>query len=313
MQHDATASTVTDRRPPSPALVVPEPGRPVRALAKVPHPVTWFRRRAFARLSAAMFARVDAEYTAAADATDQWLSHRERPGHEHVFMSQLVLDSPSRNHTLIRLRGYQAGSRRHGIIADIPPLPQLQVLGGPGLSGQPLTEPLLERIRENVAHPVVAAGLATILLTGMSSSALSIATWANLSPDEAGLRLERTRRSVPRVFSGPYPLAFAAAGFWVPPAARPLLRAARDFTTDHRGGQARMFPTDLLTPPQLAQAVQATGLKPSHLVTDLDRVWMSRQMYSRKVDPEHEDTKQFLADQSFTPGPCQESHRTTAV
>ena len=67
-------------------------------------------------------------------------STRPAPGpaavsHQSVqlFLAWLVHESPSRGHTLARLRGAQAGFRLHGFKLDIPPSQRiLDVLSGPG-------------------------------------------------------------------------------------------------------------------------------------------------------------------------------------
>jgi hypothetical protein len=79
-----------------------------------------------------------------------------------------VHDSPSRTHTLARLRGAQAGFRLHGFKLDIPPSQWvLDVLSGPGLDAPLVTTQTTGRICAGVAHPVIAAGIATVLVTGV--------------------------------------------------------------------------------------------------------------------------------------------------
>ena len=61
------------------------------------------------------------------DAACHWLSTRPEPCAAAVtcqsvqlFLTWLVHDSPSRHHTLARLRGAQAGFRLHGLMLNIP-------------------------------------------------------------------------------------------------------------------------------------------------------------------------------------------------
>ena len=274
------------------------------------YPVTVLRRRAFAQMSRATFARVDAQYTAAADATEQWLRWWKPPRapqfiDRHLFLCELVHDSPSRTTTLLRLRGYQAGFRRRGDIEDIAPVSRLldpSYLGGPGLTGQPFTAEVLARIRAAIAHPVVAAGLATCLFTGLSPAGLAVAGWGNVSPGAEGIFLTRERRTIPRVFNRLEPMLTAHACFWVPPLARPLLLAARNFGAGHRGSD-RMFPPDLFGQPHLLAALKATALPLGDQVHDLDRLWLVRGSEGtphRNVRPD-EQREQFHLDQSFDP------------
>ena len=74
-----------------------------------------------------------------------------------LFLTELVQDSPTRNHSLARLRGAQGGFRARSFDLKLPP-GQLMVTGqltGPGLDGGAagLSVPVLQRIRAGVAHP----------------------------------------------------------------------------------------------------------------------------------------------------------------
>ena len=67
-------------------------------------------------------------------------------------MARLVHDSPSRGHTLARLRGAQ-GFRLHGVQAGHSPIPAetFDVLSGPGLNAPLVTIQTAGRIRAGVA------------------------------------------------------------------------------------------------------------------------------------------------------------------
>ena len=100
-----------------------------------------------------------------------------------LFLTWLVHDSPSRHHTLARLRGAQAGFRLHGLMLNIPPSQRLlDVLSGPGLNAPLVTAQTAGRIRAGVAHPVIAAGIAAVLVTGVQALALASTPWEALSP-----------------------------------------------------------------------------------------------------------------------------------
>ncbi len=156
-----------------------------------------YRSKAFAQLGPAGFARTDAVYRHGRDAACHWLSTRPEPGAAAVtcqsvqlFLTWLVHDSPSRHHTLARLRGAQAGFRLHGLMLNIPPSQRLlDVLSGPGLNAPLVTAETAGRIRAGVAHPVIAAGIAAVLVTGVQALALASTPWDALSPENDTLQL----------------------------------------------------------------------------------------------------------------------------
>ena len=98
-----------------------------------------YRSKAFAQLGPAGFARTDAVYRHGRDAACHWLSTRPGPGRTAVsgqrvqlFLTWLVHDSPSRHHTLARLRrpGRVPAARAHAEHSPIPAAP-----GGPERPG----------------------------------------------------------------------------------------------------------------------------------------------------------------------------------
>jgi len=155
-----------------------------------------------------------------------------------------VHDSPSRHQTLARLRGAQAGYRLHGLMLSIPSSQRLlEVLSGPGLNAPLVTAATARRIRAGVAHPVIAAGIAVVLLTGVQPLALASTPRDALSPGNDALRLTWQppgRLLIPAALAATARPATTAV-FHVPDAARPLLQAARHFSrpapaTARRGG-----------------------------------------------------------------------------
>jgi hypothetical protein len=137
-----------------------------------------------------------------------------------LFLTELVADSPSRRHTIARLRGAQAGFLLHGLLLTLPEhLPS--TANGPSLTSVPVTAATAARIRAGVAHPVHAAALATALFTGLEPTSLAPCPISALSQDCAALDLY-----------GPvagYQDSRLPGRLFVPEPARPLLRAARTF------------------------------------------------------------------------------------
>ena len=225
-----------------------------------------YRSKAFDQLGPAGFARTDAVYRHGRDAACHWLSTRPGPGPAAVsgqsvqlFLAWLVHDSPSRRHTLARLRGAQAGFRLHGFKLDIPPSQRvLDVLSGPGLNAPLVTARTAGRIRAGVAHPVIAAGIAVVLVTGVQPLALASTPWDALSPEHDALRLTWQppgRRLIPAALAATARPATTAV-FHVPAAARPLLQAARHFSRSAPGHRpaGRLFAATRFTNERIAAA-----------------------------------------------------------
>ena len=295
------------RQPAPQRTASPFPDR--EPLPRVGYPVMSWRRRAAGLLGPRRFARADAIYRTATELTDAWLSDWRparwpRYDDEHLFLFWLVADSPSRTHTLIRIRGYEAAFRRHQRIVSAPAAGDLlnpDRLGGPGLSGRHVTDEIAEQIRAGVAHPVVAAALVTSMFTGVSLKVLRAATWAGCSPDQSTLLLSRDR-SEPRVFSLPMPMTHARVWFHIPLAARPILRAAHTYNGITTDGTGRMFPPELVSTEQLRQARQACGIAMYREAQDLDRVWVTRFGPDRNITSyQTAEQEEFLIDQNFDP------------
>jgi len=124
-----------------------------------------------------------------------------------VFLSALVADCPSPEASCARVRGAQAGLLLHGMLLAVPR--DLRTAKGPGLTGAALTEPVCSRIGEHLPNPVTAAALAITLAAGVPLADLGVLRIASV-----GAHAEAVR---------------ANGAFAIPPAARPLLIAARTF------------------------------------------------------------------------------------
>lgn len=144
-----------------------------------------------------------------------------------LFLSGLAVDSPSRDHTVARLRGAQAGFLLHGLHLALPA--DLRGVHGPGMNTTVVTTETGARLRAAVAHPVHAAALVTALFTGLDTTILAAVTTDTLDTDAAVLRTP-LQHGIASVHAYP-------AVFRVPPVARPLLRAARAFQHLHTGRQ----------------------------------------------------------------------------
>lgn len=131
---------------------------------------------------------------------------RDLPGLQ-VFLSALVADCPSPEASLTRIRGAQAGFLLHGMLLSVPR--DLRTAQGPGLTGTALESGLCQRLGEYLPNPVHAAALAITLAAGVP-----LAQLGHLRMASVGVRAEAVR---------------ANGCFAIPPAARPLLLAARTF------------------------------------------------------------------------------------
>jgi len=273
-----------------------------------------YRTKAFSQLGPAGFARTDAVYRHGREAACHWLSTHPAPGpaaaSDHsvqLFLAWLVHDSPSRTHTLARLRGAQAGFRLHGFKLDIPPSQWvLDVLSGPGLDAPLVTTQTAGRIRAGVAHPVIAAGIATVLVTGVEPLALASMPWEALSPQNDALRLtwHPPNRTLIRASQVTTRTPATTAVFYVPAAARPLLQAARHFSRSspvHRPA-GRLFAATPFSNERIAgAAANCKILLPSR--RSLQGMWQTRVTCTRVDSFGTRFDASFADDQSFDPGP----------
>ena len=272
-----------------------------------------YRSKAFAQLGPAGFARTDAVYRHGRDAACHWLSTRPGPGRTAVsgqrvqlFLTWLVHDSPSRHHTLARLRGAQAGFRLHGLMLSIPPSQRLlEVLSGPGLNAPLVTAQTAGRIRAGVAHPVIAAGLAVVLVTGVQALALASTPWDALSPGNDALRLTwqpSGRMLIPASLAATAGPATTAV-FHVPAAARPLLQAARHFSRSAPGHRAaaRLFAATPFTNERIgAAAANCKITLPAQ--PSLAAMWQTGVTCTRAGYLGTRFDSSFKDDQDFEPG-----------
>ncbi|GAB3934853.1 hypothetical protein GCM10027614_08610 [Micromonospora vulcania] len=136
-----------------------------------------------------------------------------------VFLSGLVVDSPSRRHTLARLRGAQAGFLLHGLHLALPD--NLDIASGPGMTTLDFTEHTAARLRAGVANPVHAAALTAVYFTGLSPDLLTPVPLSALSDDATVLHITAMRATTW--------VADGAVGYHIPDPARPLMAAARTF------------------------------------------------------------------------------------
>ena len=273
-----------------------------------------YRSKAFEHLGPAGFARTDAVYRHGRDAACRWLSTRPGPGPDAVsrqsvqlFLAWLVHDSPSRPHTLARLRGAQAGFRLHGFKLDIP-LSQrvLDVLSGPGLDAPLVTAQTARRIRAGVAHPVIAAGIATVLVTGVEPLALASTPWEALAPQNDALRLtwHPPNRRLIRASQVTSRNPAVTAVFYVPAAARPLLQAARHFSRSAPGHRpaGRLFAATPFSNERIAAAAANCKI-PLPAQRSLQAMWQLGVTCSRVDSLGTRFDASFADDQRFGPGP----------
>ena len=271
-----------------------------------------YRSKAFAQLGPAGFARTDAVYRHGRDAACHWLSTRAGPVQAvsgqsaQLFLGWLVHDSPSRHHTLARLRGAQAGFRLHGLMLSIPSSQRiLNVLSGPGLNAPLVTAATARRIRAGVAHPVIAAGIAVVLITGVQPLALASTPWDALSPGNDALRLTwqpPARTLIPAALAATAGAATTAV-FHMPDSARPLLQAARHFSRSAPGHRpaGRLFAATLFTNERIgAAAANCKITLPAQ--PGLTAMWQTRITCTPTAYLGTRFDTSFLEDQDFEPG-----------
>jgi len=265
------------RRPTSPAF--PDlPGR--LPTSQVMH----YRADVYRRHSPEVFARVDELYGRGVDVACQWLRGRQPPGpgdgadaRIQEFVTQLVHDTPSPQHTLALLRGAQAGFILHGCWLTVP---NLSRLGGPGCSSRPVTYEIAQRIRGGTANPVMAAGVALALFTGVDPIALRSVKVRALSGPSHLLTFPYKMQPLKAVVVNKYrrfPPLQADAVFYVPRPVRPLLRTTYTFLTN--GGAdptQRIF--HQFTPVHLAieQAAARCGVQLPHRPVEPLGLWQLR-------------------------------------
>ncbi|MEV6672008.1 hypothetical protein [Streptomyces sp. NPDC051162] len=197
---------------------------------------TRFRAEAHRRLDADGFARVDAQYRTGLYAARTHMTCSPDPARQQnleFFLARLTATSPSRTHTLARLRGAQAAFLGGGLLLQTPPVPDSA--SGPDLTTRPVTEYVLHHVSRGISHPVQLAAVLALLFTGTHPDALR-------STAIAGLDEGCTRLTVPDVWHPEHGSPHEPPGvcYAIPPRARPVFAAARSFR--RMGGAADHFP-----------------------------------------------------------------------
>ncbi|WP_430787182.1 hypothetical protein [Actinoplanes sp. G11-F43] len=268
--------------------------------------VMHYRADVYRRQPPEVFALVDELYGRGLDTACRWLQPPQRLAvGETTFagerlqrlLAELVHDSPSRQHTLALLRGLQAGFLLHGHWLAIP---NLANLAGPGTTSPPVTAETVARIRAGVAHPVLAAGLALALITGVDLAALQSLRLDALVAPMHQVRIpfdvgEVRGASKQRYAAGAPPRSVAV--FYVAPAARPLLHAARAFLLARHPGDRgqRLFAGFDPVREHLEQAAAQCGLTLPAAPPDLVGYWPMRVRWSRHDRPVHTATPRHPA------------------
>lgn len=286
----------------------PAPPRPPRRqYADLPRrlptgQVLYYRADVYRQQSPEVFARVDELYGRGLDAACQWLRHRPAPAPRQTtpadeqlqrFLTDLVHDSPTPQHTLALLRGVQAGFLLHGSWLAIPAPAQAgpRRSGGPGLTSTPVTFDIADRIRAGVANPVLAAGVALAMFTGLDLLSLRSLRLDALPPPGQVLLLPFRRADAPAAVRAKASLTVpseATVVFGVPPPARPLLRAARSFLRGRSPDpRQRVFAGIVPMRERLTEAAARCELalprRPAHLI----QAWQLRVHWSGLDDPAH--------------------------
>ncbi|MFG2697200.1 hypothetical protein [Kitasatospora sp. NPDC048407] len=245
-----TTEAISLLGPPSQRRWGPPPRDHIRHLPPLPTSgVTRFRADLRRHLDPADHHHADSQYRAGFLAAGTWLNRPthtlkadtappprpwDEPAQLRLFLARLTVTSPSRRHTLARLRGAQAGFLRHGVLLDLPK--GLAHLGGPGITTVPFTPRIAHQIRTQVLNPVRAAALTALLVTGTSTAYLGHVLIAGVSPDGSHLVVNPDARTTVGEPPGPDTL------YAVPPRARPFLLAA----VDYRRRESRTDDTSML-------------------------------------------------------------------
>ncbi|WP_053763689.1 hypothetical protein [Streptomyces sp. AS58] len=230
-------------RQPFPASVPRRAAPPPDRFPQLPAPATLsacsftcFRAEAHRLLDTDGFARIDAQYLAGLYAARTHCVRSPNPARQQeveFFLARLTATSPSRPHTLARLRGAQAGFLNCGLLLQTPPVPDSA--SGPGLTTRPVTEYVLHHVSRGIAHPAQLAAILALLFTGTHPDAL-------YSTAISGLDEGCTRLTVPDVWHPEHGSPDEPPGvcYAFPPCARPVFAAARSFR--RLGGAADHFP-----------------------------------------------------------------------
>jgi hypothetical protein len=157
-----------------------------------------------------------------------------------------------------------------------------------------------------VAHPVIAAGIAMVLVTGVEPLVLASMPWEALSPQNDALRLtwhppDRTLIGASQVTTR---TPATTAVFYVPASVRPLLHAARHFSRSSPGHRpaGRLFAATRFSNAQIAAAAANCKIVlPSQ--RSLQRMWQTKVTCIRADSFGTRFDASFAEDQGFDPGP----------
>ncbi|NEB39526.1 hypothetical protein [Streptomyces sp. SID14515] len=203
-------------------------------------PMTGFRADLRRRLLPEDQHQADGQYRAALQAAAHWLTQRPHSNRPHppdlgtpwndipslqYFLSRLTHNSPTPQHTLIRIRGAQAGFLRNGLLLDVPE--DLDAAGGPGITTRPCTPKTVQHLSV-ILGPTQAAGLATLLFTGAHPDLVASATVDSVTANASRIHLPAHGHihGHPTGQSPSDDEPRSTTVYAVPPRARPLLHAA---------------------------------------------------------------------------------------
>lgn len=180
------------------------------------------------------------------------------------------------------------------------------MLSGPGLDAPLVTAQTAGRICAGVAHPVIAAAIAAMLITGVQPLALASTPWEALSPHNDALRLtwHPPNRTLIRASQQTSRNPVTMAVFHVPAAARPLLAAARHFSCSALGHRpaGRLFAATSFSNERIAAAAANCKIRlPAQ--QSLQGMWQTRITCTRVASFGTRFDASFAADQGFDPGP----------
>ncbi|WP_328393775.1 hypothetical protein [Nocardia sp. NBC_00416] len=130
------------------------------------------------------------------------------------LLGDVIADSAGQNITVTRLRGVQVAFQLHGLALPLPP--NLAYCVGLGLTTTPVTQEIVDRIRARTANPAHAAAVAVQLFTGATVDELKAIPCESYVGDAL-------------IFDNPVVCGHSLCVWVIPPAARPLIDAARVF------------------------------------------------------------------------------------
>jgi hypothetical protein len=170
-------------------------------------------------------------------------------------------------HTVVLARGAQAGFFLHGLLLAVPI--HLEHEKGPGLNRHRLTPHVAHNLRTQVAHPTIAAALATATIIGLSIAETYNVDETDLADDASTLTVRKSGENV---------------DYTVPGYARGLLRAAREMrgtATGRQNHSGRLFSGSGATQGDFARAAERLQLS---LPGELDTFTGAYSAFARASD-----------------------------